>query len=98
MAVKVLSFAVEPVGLGEAAAAFLAERDLAKSGPWVCALTLTRLEQPLGPRPESAKFCITERWLGGNSRVDVAPQAHHLPGVEPHSLNGSPSREMKAAA
>ena len=49
MAAKVLSFTVEPVGLAEAAAAFLAERDLAKTTRRVYALTLGRLENALGP-------------------------------------------------
>jgi integrase len=45
---KVLSFAVEPVSLAEAAAAFLAERDLARTSQRVYALTLARLEKTLG--------------------------------------------------
>lgn len=49
MAAKMLSFAVEPVSLAEAASAFLAERDLARTTRRVYALTLARLEDTLGP-------------------------------------------------
>lgn len=49
MAARLLSFAVEPVSLAEATAAFLAERDLAQTARRVYALTLTRLEKVLGP-------------------------------------------------
>jgi site-specific recombinase XerD len=48
VAAKVLSFAVEPVGIAEASAAFLAERDLARASRRVYALTLARLEKALG--------------------------------------------------
>jgi site-specific recombinase XerD len=49
VAAKVLSFALESVGLAEATAAFLAERDMARTTRRVYALTLARLEKALEP-------------------------------------------------
>ncbi|HEU5003141.1 MAG TPA: site-specific integrase [Actinomycetota bacterium] len=48
MAAQVLSFSVEPVGLAEAAAAFLGECSLARTSRRVYALTLGRLEMAVG--------------------------------------------------
>jgi integrase/recombinase XerC/integrase/recombinase XerD len=71
VAAKVLSFAVEPISLDEAAAAFLAERDLARTTRRVYALTLGRLEEALGsgfPLGDldagAAKGFLTSTYLG----------------------------------
>jgi integrase len=78
VAAKVLSFAVEPIGLADATAAFLAERDLARTTRRVYALTLARLGKCLGP-----SFGVGDLDAGVTKEVLRAA----YPGVSPATWN-----------
>ena len=67
MAAKVLSFAVEPVSIADAAAAFLGERSLARTTRRVYALTLKRLGDAVGTAFPVGELdgAATKRFLAG---------------------------------